>query len=786
MLNAVDYRQMRTGRNGISGQNRWWPILSVAPSGEVFHYWDATDNHFISTDQAGAMRPANAVVDQDAPPGVAIQYDEGRLIMSGGNQGSWRIHGDNNRALTIDLNGPAPVVQQTGAMRAGRTYHNLVPLPNGEVIALGGSTNSGSFNNRGAVYQAEIWNPQTGQWRLVAAASVPRNYHSTALLLTDGRVFSGGGGYQASNEFADGASHQNAEIYSPPYLFDANGAPAARPQITSAPGVIRPGETFSVQGSGSITRFSMVRMGATTHAVNTDSRFVWVPGTSTGVGRYALTTTANGNVLLPGYWMLFGLDSNDVPSVAHVVRVDRPISVTTPGDVQYVRLIAKSEVNGNPWTTVAELNLLDGAGDPIDRTTWQVTADSEETGNNGDGLVTRAIDGDPGTLWHTDWRTNSGTANDPPHDHVMTVDLGAGYTLTALEYLPRQDMANGRIRDYEVEVSADGQTWTQAAQGQFPDGTGVQVVSLNGDTSQVTIAQSPPSAAGQSVSFTASNGGPGLEYRYSWGDGEETGFQSEPNASHVYSAPGRYVVVVTVRNPVNGQSTTYNVVHLVHDPAIDFARPERWLSSTRIAFHPTRNQVWNVNPDNDTVTVIDSSTYGKLAEIPVEAQPSSVAFDDAGQAWITNKTSGTVSVIDAASLTVARTVLMPNTNARPHGILVPPGANRALVALEGTGEVASVDVQTYAVTTVVDVVLNARHLARSPSGSTAVVTSFITPPVVGEHTATPDISAGTDAVATVDFSTMQVGTRFAMRHSSDAPEIRVGTHIETHGETPLR
>ncbi len=765
VMNSVNYFDMRTRRGGVSGESRWWAILSVAPNGDVFHYWDNFENHFIDTDGTGAVRPANAVVTQNLAPGVAIQYDAGRLLMSGGNQGSWSLHGDNTRALTIDLNAPSPLVEPTGAMNVGRTYHNLIPLPNGEVIALGGSLTDGSFNNRGAVYQAEIWNPQTGQWRLVAPASVPRTYHSTGLLMPDARVLSAGGGYDPNSEFADGSSHQNAQFYSPPYLYDATGALASRPTITSGPGVIRPGETFTIQGSADITRFSMIRMSSTTHAVNTDSRFTWVPATANGDGSYNLTPTANINVLLPGYWMLFGLDANDVPSVAHVVRVARPITVTTPGDIQYVRLVAKSEVNGNPWTSVAELNILDAQGNPIDRSAWVVSADSEETGNGGDGLAALAVDGDPATYWHTDFRTNDGVVNDPAHDHTLTVDLSAGYALTALEYLPRQDNPNGRILDYDIEVSTDGQAWTLAAQGQFLDSPAAQVVTFSSDPGAVVVQQAAPTAAGASVSFTATNGAPGYEYNFVWGDGTETGFSEDPVGTHSYATAGRYVVVVTVRDPGSGQSSTFTITHLVHDARIDVGQPQRWLSSTRIAYHPTLAQVWNVNPDNDTVTVIESTTFVRLAEVPVEDLPSSIAFDDAGRAWVSNKESGSISVIDPASFAVLQTVVLPNANARPHGLLNMAGGNRMLVALEGTGEVTALNATTYAVEGTMTAIPNARHLARQPTGSAVIVTSFITPPVPNENTALPDVSAGTEAVAAIDAATMQLITRFPMNHS---------------------
>lgn len=75
---------------------------------------------------------------------------------------------------------------------------------------------------------AEIWSPVTGEWTVDASAAEARTYHSSALLVPDGRVFVGGGGFCG----ACGVNHQNAEMYSPPYLFNADGTAAARPTIT--------------------------------------------------------------------------------------------------------------------------------------------------------------------------------------------------------------------------------------------------------------------------------------------------------------------------------------------------------------------------------------------------------------------------------------------------------------------------------------------------------------------------------------------------------------------------
>ncbi len=92
-----------------------------------------------------------------------------------------------------------------------------------------------------------------------------------------------------------------------------------------------------------------------------------------------------------------------------------------------------------------------------------VSVDSEEPD---EGAAVHAIDGDPATYWHTAW---SGDA--PAHPHEITLDIGVEQSLVGLAYLPRQGgNPNGRIAEYEVYVSRDGQSWgPPVATGRFPN-----------------------------------------------------------------------------------------------------------------------------------------------------------------------------------------------------------------------------------------------------------------------------------------------------------------------------
>ncbi|SIQ06949.1 F5/8 type C domain-containing protein [Cellulosimicrobium aquatile] len=113
---------------------------------------------------------------------------------------------------------------------------------------------------------------------------------------------------------------------------------------------------------------------------------------------------------------------------------------------------------------------------PIDRSTLRVhDVSSEETAAE-QAPATNAIDGDPDTFWHTRW---SGAAQ--PYPHHVTLDLGAAYDVTGLQYTTRQDAANGRMAAYEVYVSADGVEWGDpVASGSFTATLAPQTVDLTG------------------------------------------------------------------------------------------------------------------------------------------------------------------------------------------------------------------------------------------------------------------------------------------------------------------
>lgn len=95
----------------------------------------------------------------------------------------------------------------------------------------------------------------------------------------------------------------------------------------------------------------------------------------------------------------------------------------------------------------------------------EIKATATSQGNAAHGPAS-ALDGKCSTMWHSAWAPHA------PLPQSITLDLGQERAVEALVYTPRQDAAvpNGRISEYRIEGSTDGQTFTAITTGTW-DGT---------------------------------------------------------------------------------------------------------------------------------------------------------------------------------------------------------------------------------------------------------------------------------------------------------------------------
>jgi hypothetical protein len=229
-----------------------------------------------------------------------------------------------------------PTITRTGSLGTRRRQFTSTILADGSVLATGGETSaaiSGLVDLDHAATSAERWDPGTGAWTTLAAAGRIRQYHSTAVLLPDGRVLTGGGGV-CGICMNVGYLEKNVEYFMPPYLYAKDGSSrlAARPVISSAPSRIGIDTRFAITSrqAGAIKKVALVGLGSATHDVDPGQRYVPLKFTSAGT-TLTVTGPPSGGAAPPGYYMLFVSSKNGVPSLAKMVQVAKgPTPLMSP------------------------------------------------------------------------------------------------------------------------------------------------------------------------------------------------------------------------------------------------------------------------------------------------------------------------------------------------------------------------------------------------------------------------------------------------------------------------
>jgi galactose oxidase len=302
----------------------YYPFMFVAPNGKVFCAGPGQVTRYLDVTGTGDWSSVANTNYGTRNWGSAVMYDDGKVLIMGGSPcGFYSTNcttSPTETAEIIDLNSSPSAWTYTGSMvTGGRKLHNATLLPDGTVLVTGGSRSTESANAKPITpaYESELWDPATGTWTTMASLTRMRPYHSTALLLPDGRVLSAGG------EPVGGAS---AEIYSPPYLFQGS-----RPTITSAPATVGYGESFFVgtTNATSISQVTLIALSSVTHGFNMSQRIVR-PSFTQATGGLNVTAPSNPNKMPPGHYMLFILNSNGAPSVAKIVHIGSNTPTATP------------------------------------------------------------------------------------------------------------------------------------------------------------------------------------------------------------------------------------------------------------------------------------------------------------------------------------------------------------------------------------------------------------------------------------------------------------------------
>lgn len=295
-----------------------YPRQSLLPDGKVFEsganvksqMWDPATKKFtfVASTNYPQKRDYGTALLLPLTPANGFKP---KVMILGGGEGGKNVTATTE---TIDLSVASPQWEFGKDMNAPRIQLNATILPNGKVIVSGGSTND--EDPKSAVLAAQLYDPATNTFAAGGTMEFPRLYHSNTILLPDATVLAVGGNPERT------IYEPAIEVYSPPYLFKADGSPATRPVISSITTNLTYGGRFTINtpDAANIREVVMIRPGGVTHAFDMEQRLVGV--TFTYAARVLTATApASGRLAPPGWYLVFILNGNGVPSVGRFVRI---------------------------------------------------------------------------------------------------------------------------------------------------------------------------------------------------------------------------------------------------------------------------------------------------------------------------------------------------------------------------------------------------------------------------------------------------------------------------------
>ena len=293
--------------------------LHLLPDGRIFQSGHNPETYIYDPVARAWEFIANTNYGLPRGDGSSVRLQDGRIMIVGGYQEKGAGF-PTASAEVIDLSQPNPTWQTLPNMNEPRAFQDTVVLPDGNVFVVGGF-----FDD---TFVPELYNPTTNTWTDMAPHTITRGYHSTALLLPDGRVIcSGGTDNNGPGLFKESAQF---EIWNPYYLFSSS-----RPVIDNMPTAANYGQQISLNYSSSVPVSHVVihRTGEQTHSFSYNQISVPVDFNSNDGTNVTFTVPANANVLPPSFYMVFLMSNDGVPSVAKWLQVGSDIGGVLLGDV---------------------------------------------------------------------------------------------------------------------------------------------------------------------------------------------------------------------------------------------------------------------------------------------------------------------------------------------------------------------------------------------------------------------------------------------------------------------
>ena len=318
----------------------YYPRLFQASNGQVFHAGLLNDMYSVDPSNTNPMQFAGKRDGVYRSYGNTVMFERDKILVVNGQQpidltATPPVNniGYTKTAEIIDISADAggttaPTVNSLPNVPKGRFQANTTILADGTVLVTGGNDDPTGIQNSStnAVMTPLLFKPNAsatnGSWSNMADMAQSRQYHSVALLMPDGRVFSAGSG-ECTREGCTDLRDRSHEFFWPPYLFNSDGTLARRPKIVSAPSSARFGQTIRIgtPDASSITKVTWIRLGSVTHSDNMNQRSMTLSFSRSG-DSLVVNAPANGNVAPPGHYMLFAVNANGTPSVARIIRID--------------------------------------------------------------------------------------------------------------------------------------------------------------------------------------------------------------------------------------------------------------------------------------------------------------------------------------------------------------------------------------------------------------------------------------------------------------------------------
>jgi PKD repeat protein len=252
-----------------------------------------------------------------------------------------------------------------------------------------------------------------------------------------------------------------------------------------------------------------------------------------------------------------------------------------------------------------------------------------------------------------------------------------------------------------------------------------------------------PAAPGQSVTLTAQATDPQslpLEYKFDFGDSSPaTDWMSTSQVAHTYSKTGHFNVTVQVRNSL-GSSVIEQKKVTVSSVDVNAAKP---VNSSPIVFDESSQGVWNVNPDNDSVTY-SNKAQNIVREVALGdgCSPQTLAVTPQGSVWVPCFKNDQIKIVSATG--VVENTIAVDYGSAPFGILMDVQKGHAFVTMSGKGTVVRYALATRAVVgTPLALGPTPRAMALTADGARLLVTRFISPDSGGEVW---DVAVGTGLV----------------------------------------